>query len=158
MKRFNFKLLLLCILIPLAVGGLSALLTKDNMIAFEYIRKPAPTPPAAVFPIVWTILYVLMGIASYLVITSGASAQDKKSALLFYALQLIFNFFWSIVFFNLEAYLFAFVWLLILWLLIIITTVKFFRISKTAGFLFLPYLIWVSFAAYLNYGVYRLNK
>lgn len=158
MKRLNFKLLLLCILIPLAVGGLSALLTKDNMIAFEYIRKPALTPPAAVFPIVWTILYALMGIASYLVITSGASAQDKKSALLFYALQLIFNFFWSIVFFNLEAYLFAFVWLLILWLLIIITTVKFFRISKTAGFLFLPYLIWVSFAAYLNYGVYRLNK
>ena len=158
MKRTNFKLLLLCIIIPLAVGGLSALLTKDNMIAFEYIRKPALTPPAAVFPIVWTILYALMGIASYLVITSGASAQDKKSALLFYALQLIFNFFWSIVFFNLEAYLFAFVWLLILWLLIIITTVKFFRISKTAGFLFLPYLIWVSFAAYLNYGVYRLNK
>ena len=140
------------------MGGLSALLTKDNMIAFEYIRKPALTPPAAVFPIVWTILYALMGIASYLVITSGASAQDKKSALQFYALQLIFNFFWSIVFFNLEAYLFAFVWLLILWLLIIITTVKFFRISKTAGFLFLPYLIWVSFAAYLNYGVYRLNK
>ena len=158
MKRTNFKLLLLCIIIPLAVGGLSALLTKDNMIAFQYIKKPPLTPPASVFPIVWTILYALMGIASYLVITSNAPASDKKSAILFYGLQLIFNFFWSIVFFNLEAYLFAFVWLIILWLLIIVTTVKFYRINKTAGLLLLPYLIWVSFAAYLNYGVYRLNK
>ncbi len=157
MKKTNWKLLLLCVAIPLAVGGLSALLTKDNMIMFEYIKKPALAPPAAVFPIVWTILYTLMGIASYIVVTSDAGDAEKNSALLFYGIQLVFNFFWSLVFFNLEAYLFALVWLLILWVLIIITTVKFFRIDKRAGFLMLPYLLWVTFAAYLNYEIYKLN-
>ena len=157
MKKTNPKLLLACIAIPLAVGGLSALLTKDNMLMFEYIQKPALSPPAWLFPVVWTILYVLMGIASYLVADSAASADDKKSALVFYALQLVFNFFWPIVFFNLEAFLFALIWLLALWVLIIITTLKFFRIDKRAGWLMLPYLLWVTFAAYLNFGIYRLN-
>lgn len=157
MKKINWKLLIICIAIPLAVGGLSALLTKDNMIMFQYIRKPALSPPAWLFPVVWTILYTLMGIASYLVAVSDASADDKKSALVFYALQLVFNFFWPIVFFNLEAFLFAFIWLIALWVLIIITTLKFFRIDKRAGWLMLPYLLWVTFATYLNYGIYRLN-
>lgn len=157
MKKTNWKLLLLCIAVPLAVGGLSALLTKDNMLMFEYIRKPALSPPAWLFPLVWTALYILMGIASYLAAVAHAPAENKKSALVFYALQLVFNFFWPIAFFNLEAFLFALIWLLILWVLIIITSVKFFRIDKRAGWLMLPYLLWVSFAAYLNYGIYVLN-
>ena len=157
MKKINWKLLIICVAIPLAVGGLSALLTKDNAIMFEYIRKPALSPPAWLFPVVWTVLYTLMGIASYVVLTSGAPADDIRNALLFYAIQLVFNFFWPLVFFNLEAFLFALVWLLVLWVLIIITTVKFFRIDKRAGFLMLPYLLWVTFAAYLNYGIYKLN-
>ncbi len=157
MKRKNLKLLFLCIAVPLAVGGLSALITKDNMIMYEYIDKPALSPPAVLFPIVWTVLYILMGIASYIVMTSDAGDGEKNSALLFYGLQLVFNFFWPLIFFNLEAYLFALMWLFALWLLIIITTVKFFRIDKRAGFLMLPYLLWVTFAAYLNYGIYKLN-
>lgn len=153
----NRKLLILCIAIPLAVGGLSALLTKDNMIAFEYINKPALSPPAALFPIVWTVLYIFMGIASYIVISSDAPGEQVSSAVFFYGLQLIFNFFWSLIFFNLEAYLTALVWLLILWVLIIITTVKFFHIDRRAGWLMMPYLLWVTFAAILNYGIYVLN-
>lgn len=153
----NRKLLILCIAIPLAVGGLSALLTKDSMIAFEYISKPALSPPAALFPIVWTVLYVLMGIASYIVISSDAPGEQVSSAVFFYGLQLIFNFFWSLIFFNLEAYLTALVWLLALWVLIIITKVKFFRIDRRGGWLMLPYLLWVTFAAILNYGIYVLN-
>lgn len=157
MKKINWKLLIICIAIPLAVGGLSALLTKDNMIMFQYIRKPALSPPAWLFPVVWTILYTLMGIASYRVVSSDAAPKEIRGALIFYALQLFFNFLWSIVFFNLEAYLFAFIWLILLWALILITTVRFFRIDRRAGWLMVPYLLWVAFAGYLNYAIYKLN-
>ncbi|MDO4815233.1 MAG: TspO/MBR family protein [Bacillota bacterium] len=157
MKKINWKLLIICIAIPLAVGGLSTHLTKDNMIMFEYIKKPPLSPPAWLFPVVWTILYTLMGIASYLVASSDAAPREIKGALIFYALQLVFNFLWSIVFFNLEAYLFAFIWLVLLWALILITAIKFFGINKCAGWLMVPYLLWVAFAGYLNYAIYRLN-
>ena len=98
-----------------------------------------------------------MGIASYVVLESDAKPQDKTNALTLYALQLIFNFFWTIIFFNLRQYIFAFVWILALWALIIATIVKFRAISKTASNLIIPYIIWVTFAAYLNLGVAILN-
>lgn len=153
--KIKWKKLLICIAIPLAVGALSALLTRDAMAMFETVNKPALSPPGWLFPVVWTILYTLMGIASYIVLESGSPL--KRSALTFYALQLIFNFFWSIIFFNLEAYLFAFVWLLILWALILVTMLKFYKISERTGDLMLPYLLWVTFAAYLNFGIYLMN-
>ena len=98
-----------------------------------------------------------MGIASYIVLTSKEGKQKIKTAIAFYLLQLAFNFFWSIIFFNMQNYLFAFIWLIILWFLILITAVLFCRISKTAGKLIIPYLIWVTFAGYLNYFIYILN-
>lgn len=98
-----------------------------------------------------------MGVASYLVYTSDAPKDDKVLALGLYGFQLFFNFFWSIIFFNLEKYLFAFVWLIILWLLIIMTTVVFRAISRPAALLMLPYILWVTFAAYLNLAIYLLN-
>ena len=98
-----------------------------------------------------------MGISSYLVLTSGQGKNKIKDALFTYGLQLIFNFFWSIWFFNLEWYLFAFVWLLILWVLIFNTIVSFYEISKTAAYLLIPYLLWVTFAGYLNFSIYLLN-
>ena len=113
------------------------------------------TPPMWLFPVVWSILFVLMGIASYLVVMQ--KGEDTK-ALTLYAVQLIFNFFWSIWFFNLGWYLFAFLWLVALWILIIATTVAFYRISKPAAWLMLPYLVWVAFAGYLNLGVWWLNR
>lgn len=153
--KIKWKELIIAILIPLAVGGLSAFLTKDNMSTFDAVAKPPLSPPGWVFPVVWTVLYILMGIASYLIYTSRSF--DKKKALLFYGAQLMVNFFWSIIFFNLNAYLFAFIWLLLLWALILITLVKFYRINENAGLLMIPYIVWVSFAGYLNFGIFLLN-
>ena len=151
----KWKPLLISILIPLAVGGLSAVVSMDAMSDFALINKPPLSPPAWVFPVAWTILYVLMGIASYIIWQS--KDKGRYLALKFYSAQLFFNFFWSYIFFNLQNYLFAFVWIIILWLLIIVTTVLFYRINKTAGYLFIPYLVWVTFAAYLNLAIYLIN-
>lgn len=153
----KLKPLLVAIAIPLLVGGLSALLTKDSMANFEQLNKPPLSPPGWLFPVVWTVLFALMGIASYLIYTSDADKKSKTTALTFYAVQLFFNFLWSIIFFNLEAYLFAFIWLVILWALILITIILFYRIRKSAAWLMLPYLLWVTFAGYLNFSIYLLN-
>ena len=155
--KFDKKPLIIALLIPLAVGGLSALLT-GGMDNFKTLEKPPLSPPGWIFPVVWTVLYLLMGFASYLVYNSKAPTYKKNNALLFYGLQLFFNFFWSIIFFRWEMYLFAFIWLMIMWALIIITTVKFYKINKLSGLLMIPYLLWVTFAAYLNLGIYILNK
>ena len=148
--NIHWKNLITAVAIPLAVGGLSAWITKDGMKAFETVNQPPLTPPMWLFPVVWSILFVLMGIASYLVVMQ--KGEDTK-ALTLYTVQLIFNFFWSIWFFNLGWYLFAFLWLVALWILILATTVAFYRISKPAAWLILPYLVWVAFAGYLNLGV-----
>lgn len=155
--QFNLKTFVICIGIPLLVGGLSALLTMNSMEAFAGLNKPPLSPPGFLFPIVWTILYILMGIASYLVLTSGETKEDITDALLVYALQLAFNFFWPLFFFGLNWYLFSFFWLLILWGLILYTTILFYRISKPAAYLLIPYLLWVSFAGYLNLGIALMN-
>ena len=154
--RIQWKKLVVCIVIPLAVGGVAALLTMNSMKTFASLNQPLLSPPAWLFPVVWTILYTLMGIASYLVAPSDKTYR-ARSALTFYGIQLAFNFLWSIVFFNLEAYWVAFVWLVLLWGLILITTVLFYRISKTAGYLLIPYLLWVTFAGYLNLTIAILN-
>ena len=151
----NLKAFIISILIPLAVGGLSAFISRGGMAGFDMIQKPPLTPPAIVFPIAWTILYVLMGIASYFVYISNSPL--KESALRVYGIQIVFNFFWSIFFFNLSAYLFSFFWLLVMWFLIIICTLLFYAIDKRSAYLMLPYLVWVTFAGYLNFGVYLLN-
>ena len=145
------------IAIPLLVGGISALLTRNSMKNFEILQKPPLSPPGWLFPVVWTILFVLMGIASYLVYTSNAPKEEKKKALQIYAIQLFFNFFWSILFFNFQTYSFAFVWLVALLILILSTTFAFWRISKPAGYLLIPYIIWVTFAGYLNLAIAFLN-
>ncbi len=155
--KYKWKPLVLALAIPLAVGGLSALLTRQGMAVFRALEKPPLAPPGWLFPAVWTILFLLMGLASYLVFAAGRGTQSGRTALWFYAVQLLFNFFWSIFFFNCGAYLFAFFWLLALWVLVFITAVLFFRISHPAGWLLAPYLVWITFAGYLNFGVYLLN-
>ena len=153
--KIKWKTLFISIAIPLLVGLLSSLLTFSNMSTFQTINKPPGSLPAYLFPIVWTILYVFMGIASYLVYTSHY--YNRYNVLFIYELQLIFNFFWSIIFFNYQAYLFAFVWLVILWILVLITTIQFYKINKFAGILMIPYLLWITFAGYLNFMIYLLN-
>lgn len=153
----KIKTLIIAIAIPLIVGGLSALISGGGMETFEQINKPPLSPPGFLFPIVWTILYILMGISSYLIYTSDSHPTEISEALKVYGLQLSVNFFWSIFFFNFGWYLFSFIWLLLLWVLILIMIIKFLPISKTAAYLQLPYLLWVTFAGYLTLGVYFLN-
>lgn len=151
------KTYIISIVIALAVGGLSAFLTRNSMDIFQSINQPPLTPPMLVFPIVWTILYILMGISSAIVYMRH-SENDVSGALKIYAFQLIVNFFWSIIFFNMRAYLFAFVFLVILWLLIIAMIASFKKISPAAAYLQIPYLLWVTFAGYLNFMIYFLNR
>ncbi len=155
--KIDKKRLIICLAIPLVVGGAAGLLAMNSMEAFEALNQPPLSPPGWLFPVVWTVLYVLMGIASYLVSVSDAPHEEKARALWTYGIQLAFNFLWPIAFFNLKWYLFAFLWLVILWILILITALRFGRIRKPAGYLLVPYLLWVAFAGYLNLGIYLLN-
>ena len=154
--KLQWKKLIICILIPIAVGGLAALITKNNFSIFDIVNKPPLSPPKWVFPVAWTVLYILMGIASYLVCISGQKFRIRSS-LSIYGLQLAVNFFWSIIFFNMRQYLFSFIWLVFLLALIILTTLSFYRINKRAGYLLIPYIAWVAFAGYINFGVFILN-
>lgn len=153
----TWKHLLISLAIPLAVGGLSAWLTRDSMKAFEALDKPPLSPPGWLFPIVWTILYLLMGWASYRVYTADVPERQSGRALAIYGLQLAVNFLWSIFFFNLGWYLFSFFWLLLLWCLILIMIFLFARIDPATRWMLLPYLLWVTFAGYLNLGIWLLN-
>lgn len=154
----NRKTLPACLAVPLLVGALSALLTRDGMETFQALEKPPLTPPGWLFPLVWTALYLMMGLASFLVLRSGCPGSGIRRALAVYGLQLFFNFAWTLLFFNLGAYLFSFFWLAALWLLILANFLLFRQISPPAGWLLLPYLLWVLFAGYLNLGVYLLNR
>ncbi len=153
----NVKTFVVCVAVPLVVGLLSSFFSGMGMGAFAQLNKPPLSPPGILFPIVWTILYVLMGIASYLVLTSGASARQIKEALALYGAQLFVNFWWSIFFFRFEWYFFSFLWLLLLWLLIYLTLQAFYGIRSKAGYLLVPYLLWVTFAGYLNFFIFLLN-
>lgn len=151
----KLKPLAVSVLIALGVGGLSALLTNSSMEHYGQLKQPPLAPPGWLFPIVWTILFLLMGIAAYLVWMQND--PDRKTALTLYAVQLGFNFFWTIIFFNLRSYGLALVWLIALWVLILLTVKYFYQSTHTAGILLVPYLLWVTFAAYLNAGVWWLN-
>ncbi len=155
--KIKWKKLLVCLAVPLLVGGLSALISGGGMDAFETMNQPPLSPPGWLFPVVWTILYLLMGYAWYRVSESGAPRGEIARARSAYTLQLALNFFWSIWFFNFRLYLFSFVWLVALWVAILITLIRFWRIDKVAGILLIPYLAWVTFAGYLNLGIALLN-
>ncbi len=155
--KIKWGKLILCIAIPLVIGGAAGLISSGSMEDFAALNQPPLSPPGWFFPVAWSILYILMGIASYLVITSNGAQKHINNAIIIYAVQLLFNFFWTIFFFNLKLYFFSFAWLIALWILIIVTIILFSRLSKPAGYLLIPYLLWVSFAAYLNLGIALLN-
>ena len=155
--KIEWKKLIVSLAAPLAVGGLSALITKDNMVMFELVKKPPLAPPGWLFPVAWTVLYILMGLASYWVWNSDAQRGVKKAGAAYYALSLVFNFAWPIIFFNLDKYLAAFIWLCLLWRFTLLAAVQFRRADSRAGVAMLPYLLWVAFAGYLNLGIYLLN-
>lgn len=152
------KKLLLCLGLPLAVGGLAALLAGGGMKAFASLNQPPLSPPGWLFPLVWTVLYLAMGWASFRVLVSGTPEREKKGALGLYGLQLFANFLWPVLFFGLSWYLVSFFWLVALWVLVFQTMLAFSRLERIAGDLLFPYLLWITFAGYLNFGVYVLNK
>ena len=147
--------LIICIAIPLIVGSISAFLTQNAMMAFDSMNKPMLAPPAWLFPVAWTILYILMGVASFLIYMSNHEA--RYIGLLLYIGQLIFNFFWSLIFFRLNAYIFAAAWLTILLIMIIALIFNTAKYSKAAMCMLIPYAAWCCFAMYLNVGVAILN-
>ena len=155
--KINWKKLLICLAIPLATGGLAALLSGSGMKSYSQLNQPPFSPPGWLFPIVWSILYLLMGYASYRVLTSGEDSKFIRKALSLYGAQLAFNFLWPLVFFGLQWYLAAFFVLLGLWVLIFLTIRSFSLLDEKAADLLLPYILWVTFAGYLNVGVYLLN-
>lgn len=154
----NWKIYLFWILLAEGVGLLAGFLTRDaTMIYSNTMIKPPLSPPAIVFPVVWTVLYALMGIGAARIYLSPDSKERLWSLNVFIA-QLAVNFFWSLIFFNAQAYGFAFFWILLLWVLIIVMIVLFGKVDRTAALLQIPYLLWVTFAAYLNLGVWILNR
>ena len=154
--KIKWKPFLIALAIPLAVGGLAALLS-GGMDTYQTLNQPPLSPPGWIFPIVWSILYLLMGYASYRIYLSEADREDKRKALIFYGLQLFLNFLWPLAFFGLQWYWAAFLLLIALWVMIYLTIHLFGSIDETAENLLIPYLLWVTFAGYLNLGVALLN-
>ena len=153
----NTKKLIIALIIPLGVGFLSFLLTRNGIANYsENLIKPSFAPPSFLFGIVWTILYILMGISSYII--SQDMSSHKDTCLLIYGLNLVLNFLWPIIFFNFEARLFAFIFIILLDLVVIYMIICFHGISKKAAYLQIPYLIWLIFATILNFSVYFLNR
>ena len=158
-KQYRVITYLVAIAIPLAVGISSALLTRDSMQIYGTLRTPPLSPPAVLFPIVWTTLYVLMGVSSARVwLRRHRDPKAADNGLSAYILSLAFNFVWSILFFNLRQFFFAFIWLLVLLYLILRTVLAYRKVAPTAALLQLPYLLWVTFAGYLNLGIFILNR
>ena len=149
---------LIGIAIPLAVGALSAFLTMGNMDIYSELVTPPLAPPSWLFPVVWTILYVLMGISSVIVYKSRELSPDAaRRGLIYYAVSLALNFGWSIIFFNARSFLFAFLWLLVLLYTIVKTIICYVKAVPVSGYLQIPCALWVAFAGYLNLGIYLLN-
>ena len=141
-----------------AVGALAGFLSRKGTEFYNLaVQKPALSPPPVLFPIVWAMLYALMGIGAARVAAAPDSPERSRGLNLF-VIQLIFNFFWSLIFFNARSYGLALLWLLILWGMILLMILQFRKVDKAAAWLQIPYLLWVTFAAYLNYGVWQLNR
>ncbi len=152
--RVNYKKLALCVAIPLAVGGLAALLSGGFSQVYGGYQKPPLSPPGWLFPLVWTVLYALMGYSSYLVAREG---DRSRRALLLYGIQLVLNFLWPILFFRFELIGWALVCLAALWVAVLLTLREFSLLSERAADLLIPYQLWLTFALYLNFGIYLLN-
>ncbi|MBU3156309.1 tryptophan-rich sensory protein [Clostridium estertheticum] len=153
----NIIALIFSILIAEGVGLLSGFLSMNGPSAYENFNKPFFSPPGWIFPIIWTILFFLMAVAAYRIWMVGKSGVDVKKSLILYGFQLFLNFLWSIIFFRFRLYAIAFLELLLLLVFILLTTFEFYKIDKTAAYLMIPYIVWVSFAGVLNYTIWMLN-
>lgn len=155
-NKINIELLLINILIPQLLGVISTLLSGDISGKYDALVKPIFAPPSWVFSLVWTIIYFLMGVSAYFIAVSWN--PKKKEAVFYYTAQLAINFLWNMFFFGLNLKLFSFLWILLLIVFVHFTIKSFYNISKISGYLLLPYLVWLIFAAYLNFMFWVLNK
>lgn len=150
--------LIVSVLITLGVGALSGFLGMAGNEQYIKLKRPAFSPPGYIFPIVWTILYILMALAFYRIWMNGKQGEDIKKGVILYFIQLFLNFLWSIIFFRFNLYGIAFIELLILLVFIVLTTFEFYKIDKIAAYLMIPYIIWVSFAGILNGAIWLMNR
>ena len=148
----KYKSYIIQILIALLVGGLAGFLTRNSFDVYEQVIRPPLAPPPILFPIVWSILYTLMGISA------GLVYKETGGVPLIYWLQLFVNFLWPVIFFNMEAFLFAFIWIVLLLVLIVLMIIEFYRINKLAGLLQIPYLSWTAFATYLTFFIWLYSN
>jgi tryptophan-rich sensory protein len=156
--KAKVKPYIISILIALATGGLSAFLTRNSMNVYDEIITPLLSPPGILFPIVWTVLYILMGVSAAMIFTErNKPIKERSVALTTYASSLAVNFFWSIIFFNFRLFFISFLWLIFLLFLIIKTILQYQKIKPIAAYLQIPYALWVSFAGYLNLGIWLMN-
>ena len=157
MKKQPWKVYAFWILLSEAVGAISGFISRSGMERYsESIVQPALSPPMILFPIVWGILYALMGISTAR-ISLAPDSKSKDLGLNLFVAQLVMNFFWSPIFFNAQAFGLAFGWLMVLWVLVLAMILTFRKVDRLAAWLQLPYLAWLTFAAYLSYGVWMLN-
>ncbi len=153
----KWKPYLISAAIALAVGGLSGILSREGMEIYnETAIKPALSPPMWLFPVAWSILYILMGVGAARV-WMEAPNPERSRGLNLYVAQLVVNFFWSLLFFNAQAYGFGVIWLLLLWVLVLAMTLQFRKTDPLAAKMQIPYLLWLTFALYLNITVWQLN-
>jgi len=158
-KKIRFMTLIVSIGIPLFIGWITSILIPNMGLMYADLVKPNFSPPPIVFPIVWTILYVLMGIASYKVYVLKYENIDVSSAMFVYAIQLLLNFLWTFIFFGFRLYGLAFIELIVLILFVILTIKRFYKkAGKKAAILLLPYLIWLIYAGVLNFFIWMLNE
>ncbi len=153
--RIDWKKLIIITVITFIVGTFFSFFTMNSMDTFKDLSKPINVP-GVLFPIVWSILYLLMSISCYLIVQSND--KDKKEGIILYAIQLVINSLWTLIFFGFGAYLLSFIWIIILLIVVIIMLAKFYNINKIAMYINIPYVLWLLFAAYLNLGIYLLNK
>lgn len=159
MKLNNAVKLIFSILICLLAGAIGSIFTISSIPTwYAALKKPFFNPPNWIFGPVWTTLYFLMGISLYLIWKKGIKTEESKVALLLFGFQLVLNALWSIIFFGLRLPLYAFILIIILWLAILFTIIKFYKITKPAAYLLIPYIMWVSFASVLNFYIWLLNK
>lgn len=153
--KINWKKLIVITVLTFVIGSIFSIFVMNSMDSFKALAKPINVP-GFIFPIVWSVLYLLMSISYYLI--DQSSNKGKENATKIYWIQLIINSLWTLIFFGLKAYLFAFIWLLLLLICVIIMISKFYNIDKRAAYLNIPYLLWIIFAGYLNLGIYLLNR
>lgn len=153
--KINWKKLIIITIVTFIVGSFFSFFTMNNMDTFKELNKSINVP-GIIFPIIWSILYLLMSISLYIVLEKDN--KDKQKVIISYIVQLIINSLWSLIFFGFEAYLFSFIWIIILLISVVVMIINFYKVNKPAAYLQIPYVLWIIVAGYLNLGIYLLNK